>query len=98
MELNDDATYASDKIYSITSPTVRANTDSVSILLVSDGSSITEYQYTTLNQVINHIKWKFADTGVEIYRYGDLGSFDKSKIGMGTLTSPTMLLTPIPGV
>lgn len=92
VELNNDATYGSESALSLKSYPTRANTDTVSILLVSDGKSFTEFQYTTLNQVIDHVKSTFDDKSVEIYKSGDLGEFDKSKIGFGILSWPSTLV------
>ncbi len=42
----------------------KENEDSISILLVSDGTTFTEFQYNTINQIIENARFSFDDNSI----------------------------------
>jgi hypothetical protein len=89
VELKNDATLGSNKLTSLLNVSNRANNNAVSILIISDGTSFTEYQYTTISQLIDHIKYTFDDNSIEIYTDGNFDNFDFNKVGISTPSTLT---------
>lgn len=89
VELRDDSTYASSAINPQTDE--KANKNAIIIMLIGDGiTGYTDYQYKTINNVVNTVRASFGEQAVEVLTVDELefngvkpnlGMFLKNKIG-----------------
>lgn len=65
VDIKQDVHYASDRVMQnkIDSP---ANTGAVIVMLVGTGSGYTDYQYDMINKIIQHVRYTFSDTSINI--------------------------------